>query len=322
MKNRAILPITAVICIALVLLAQTKANWLNKFRHNYFWQDPPSASPLNSSTAKSMAVQWLRSNFSRAERCILYDRPPRTGSTTISHALLSCLRHKRYGNAFTYPREVMVRAMLNITAKRRASVKGHLSMTLDDVNLIEDTCEKFFYVTSISSMTDRLFSQIKYGMFTGHGNQTIDLTALYTSLSKRSGEKMNAYELFLEMYPYSVNDTDVTEETRLQPHYIISKENLEHDTRELLDALGCQNISVESDNIHEIVVDSDTLPTAVADIEAEEDEYVEDANITDPFEALRANITSRMVHGDRRYRKLIERAQTQNKIGLELAKIF
>lgn len=196
-------------------------------------------------------------------------------------------------------------------------------MSIDDMKLIEDTCEMFFYVTSISSMTDRIFSQIKYGMFTGHGNQTIDLSAFYKSLSKRRAEKMNSYELFLEMYPYSVNDTEVSEQTRLQPHYIISKENLENETRSLLDALGCQNISVESDNIHEIVVDSEVVPTADADIEAEEDEDVEDElSSTDPFEALRANITSRIVHGDRRYRKLTERAQIQNKIGLEFAKIF
>lgn len=172
-------------------------------------------------------------------------------------------------------------------------------------------------------MTDRLLSQIKYGMFTGHGNQTIDLSAFYRSLSKRSTEKMNAYESFLEMYPYSVNDTEVTEQTRLQPHYIISKENFESETRSLLDALGCQNIIVESDNIHEIVVDSDVLPTADADIEAKEDEEVDDLlSSADPFEALRANISSRILHGDRRHRELTERAQTQNKIGLEFVKIF
>lgn len=240
--------------------------------------------------------------FTPAERCILYDRPPRTGSTTISAALNICLKYKQYSGLLSTPRhgrENVIIDMLKQKEPYRTSVRSHLVLSRRDVSDIEQTCREFLYISSTSSMATRLLSQVKYGMFEGHGNQTVTAKDLINSVNRRPEESIQEQEAFLESYPYSVNE-DIDEEDRLNPHFIVRQEFLEEDISALLRALRCENVTLNSDNIHSVV---NTTPN-------------ETEPVAKVFRDLRGNITLNMQMNDHRYRTMVQQAQSQNIRGL------
>lgn len=184
------------------------------------------------------------------ERCIIYDRPPRTGSTTIGSSLRKCLAPKGYaqgrGGA---ERGMFVRNMLETDSRLGAVLTRHMYMKQDDVDMIRAQCQKVLYVTSTARMKDRLWSAAKYKLRGGNGNVTV------------SGEKMRAKVVanlkkdtrnvaFLESYPWlGEGEKEMLVADKLEVDYVVRKERMAEDLGRLLQAFGCGG-KFESENMH------------------------------------------------------------------------
>lgn len=231
-------------------------------------------------------------------RCFLYDRPPRTGSTTISTALMDCLRASDFAIASASRREdrpLVISRMLAARRPNRAAVRAHLAVSSRDVDAIRHGCDSFFYVTSCSPMWRRLASWMKYSLGDGHGNRTVQLEGVVSALQSRN---FSDNERFLEAYPFT--EESFEERHRLLPDYVIRSHALLNDTIELLSALGCRNFPT-SENVHVLQsVDTDLLERKLEDV---------GRNMS-------------LVFSDRRYKQLLQRAEQNNHRGLDLARQF
>lgn len=253
--------------------------------------------------------------YSKATHCILYDRPPRTASSTISKALVQCMRQKQYKRAPSFSenrsrRPSVIRAMLSLASTTKASITAHITISSNDINNIQNTCEKFLYISSCAPMHKRIISQIKYGLNANeHGNSTIVIKELLKAVQRRSDEKIEEQEQFLEMYPFSDNEKEKYK--TFQPDYVIRQSNLIHDLRILLDALGCEHVSVENENVHEV---------EVAGIGKRTERQIAVEN--EIKMVMRERIESLMTMDDRRFENMLKIVYEQNDIGLLKAKLF
>ena len=225
--------------------------------------------------------------------CVFYDRPPRTGSTTIADALETCLISKGYELTKAVNRSMrseVVSRMVESEEMRIGAVKGHLKMVLEDVTALRRKCDRLLYITSVRPMRERLASSVKYGLFKGHGNKTIKSDAFETALD--GAISLEKQEVYLEHYPY-IRDPVPSLKQRLRPSYIIRPEELMHDTVRLLRSLSCSN-TPSVDNVHPVKAKSGQDPSSKIELRL----------------------------GDALYRHLYAAAAKQNERGLKLATNF
>lgn len=197
----------------------------------------------------------IRQRYEGPTRCFIYDRPPRTGSSTISDALETCLRGKDYVLAYARTqeeRQFVVSHMLQFRRTTRGAVHSHVYMNQNDTTFIRQVCDIVLYVTSTNPMIRRIVSQVKYSLFEGHGNASVSTSDVISALQTRDFTK---YEEFLERYPYVYQEVNVR--NQLIPDYIIRATQLEYDLTRLLRALRCRD-KLESQNVHSLGSNSAT----------------------------------------------------------------
>lgn len=194
-------------------------------------------------------------------RCIIYDRPPRTGSTTVGNALKSCLQSRRWSVAGDIARPLRDRAITSAFAGMKndyAVVWGHIWMNGRDLETIRRRCDTAFFMTSATRMDDRLWSAAKIMSTTAkNGNLTIGSSerALAFQWLEDFGP---GYVPYLDAYPF-INVTgpqlmgshgDVTEvpaqwqEARVEEgfryDFVFRRQSLREDVLAVLTAMGCK----------------------------------------------------------------------------------
>ncbi len=240
-------------------------------------------------------------------RCVIYDRPFRTGSTTIDVTLGICLDYKGYANVrplLGENRTNGITYMLGFNELNRSSVRPHIFMNRKDHDRIINGCDCLLYVTSTARMVDRVISRFKYNLIEGHGNSTYNLRKLNKKVKrhlKGRRYRIHADEEEYTNYPYVKEK--VSEYERIVPQYVIRKEYLTEDLTALLNALNCEGLPIFSDNIHS------TLSTKTQNYEA-------------VIGKLRTAISKVLRTNDYRFQKLSKLSETRNKFGLQAAAYF
>lgn len=184
--------------------------------------------------------------FSSPTWCVFYDKPPRTGSTTIGNALTHCLEQKGYTSLdkpiSSFGRDEVVIKMLSKPGRKKSAVVKHMRISNEDVIRLQHGCNHILYLTSCRAMKERIASKAKYSMTRRHGNFTISPELFSKVLKKALNDE--ATESYLESYPFTGNLT-------MEPDYIIRAESLKEDLDILLRALGCSSI-YPSANVHTV----------------------------------------------------------------------
>lgn len=183
-------------------------------------------------------------------RCVIYDRPPRTGSTVISNALELCLLSKSYAlhHASKRPeRKLVISKMLSDPGSKLAAVKSHMNIAASDIDGLKKRCHVYLYVTSTNAMPNRLLSALKYSVFKGHGNRTVSAAELEQAMEYFNPPRLKN---FLEFYPCKKRGCIARNE--FLPHYTIRTETMLADLIRLLNALRCNPAIIAVDNIHDV----------------------------------------------------------------------
>lgn len=216
-------------------------------------------------------------------KCFLYDRPMRTGSSTVIMALVKCFRAKHWSIArhiIGNDRGQTVPINLDVPSKRYAFTHGHMWLGEDDVRLLHSRCDAFVYVSSCAPLWQQLWSAAK--MLSNarlNANTTLDERKTERAFDwLRDVNRTKSYMDMYEFYPFiRLTEPMVLPEgvkrfpdlpphferapitTRFVPDFVIRKNNLSDDLPRLLNALSCpQNFT--SKNIHETeLVDNDIM---------------------------------------------------------------
>lgn len=200
-------------------------------------------------------------------RCVLYDRPPRTGSTTISSALRRCLRSKNFsetpklrGMPQGQRRAMYIQHMLNNVKRSRAMLTRHVYISQRDIDKLVSRCTYLLYITSCAPLKSRLQSAMKHMIAGGHGNVTINGSlgvAHHEDVTIPPGSLRSRYELV--NYPYLSADHQGQRIARpLSPNYVIRRTHLQSDLAHLLTALGCRP-SFTSENVHDSAEENEQM---------------------------------------------------------------
>ena len=261
-----------------------------------------------NTTNKIKAIQNRKCSKSD-RRCLVYDRPPRTGSTTIEETLGKCMHHKGYKGAqwlHSGNRTMGILEMLSFNYLNRSSVRPHIYMTHQDHKRIISGCDCLFYITSIAPMEERLISRYKYGLREGHGNSTFKLRKLNRKVnrhlsSQKYRDQLLAEEQRYHLYPY-INGK-VNENERIVPQYVIRKKHLKDDLRLLLNALNCQDTPITSNNVHRSSSGSSKFNEST-------------------MQRLKNAISRLLRTKDYRFKKLAELSETRNSLGLKVAENY
>lgn len=260
--------------------------------------------------------------------CLIYDKAPRTGSSTILHTLRQCWKSSKF--RFRRPRRVLeghtfAEECVNDIHHERIVIGGnHFYMGNHDIELIAKECKHIFYVTSTRKMKERLLSKAKYDASSGKiaANSTLngeDWKKVQHRLSRYKDE-YETVEKNLERYPF------VSPRWAITPDYVIRSDSLFADLGLLLHAFGC-NTTIRSQNIH-----------TVSDIEKDEGEEEEEGPEKDDADEVvemvkEENNTSNglhdktkeeltrlkeihLVYNDRRHERMLRHASLQNRYGL------
>lgn len=194
--------------------------------------------------------------------CVVYDRPPRTGSTTISNKMRMCLTGKGFEQPKApmskYVRDLMVQRMLELDGPLVGMLSKHMYLSMGDVAAIRAKCAKFLYISSCRPVRERLWSTAKDIWASKGGNKSVieggqREHAIERYLTNKRDER------FLEHYPYLyMNGTPlgVPVEKRIVPDYVIRNGRMQHDLGELMRAFGCSS-KMESRNMHEVEGEED-----------------------------------------------------------------
>lgn len=251
-----------------------------------------------------------------AARCIVYDRPPRTGSTTIASALRLCLRKRGYQSLDPGPPRTwydIMHRFVNLDSPIRASVGSHIHVTVDEMNQLQNVCSPLLYISSARPVAERILSAVKYESFPGHGKRDILLSVASDALNKTSDDELQKREYSLENYPYLRQppvryhpSNRVHEDQRMEPHYVIRDTHFISDLEALLDALGCERVDNLHANEHPIVDVRSSDVTLSTNLQASQYLLQKIKKIT------RLN--------DYRYYRLLEVADRHNIDGLRLAR--
>lgn len=204
----------------------------------------------------SLEQQSLSNSLSASSShtCVIYDRPPRTASTTIGNALEKCLGPLGYEQPEWHSfdgRSLLVHNMLHLPFERVALLSRHFYMNLTSVQELRAGCSSLFYITSTAPMKERLWSLVKYRQIANHGSASLNETQLLAAIQDLRKETvqievLNAYP-YLEAHETPTNRSEIDPIT---PDYVIRKKNLNEDLSKLLRAFGCES-RFASDNVHQ-----------------------------------------------------------------------
>lgn len=254
--------------------------------------------------------------------CVMYDKTPRTGSSTILNALRKCW--KSHGYSFAIPRRrysndsmSLVDDCLAIDRPRIAIGGSHFTMRTADIRAIAHQCKHLFYVTSTREMKNRLMSKAKYRV---SGARTYKNTTVeerqWGKVMKIIQKEKDAVELKLEKYPFK------TWKLGIIPDYVINSNSLMSDISQLLDAFQCE-IPIYTTNVHAYLGN---------ETKENEEELVVQGNFTQSVDKNGLNKTTleeqyildqlHLNYGDRRHKNMLRYARKHNLKGLSKAWLF
>lgn len=252
----------------------------------------------------------------KATRCVVYDRPPRTGSTTMASALRPCFIAKGYQMLPPGPPRTWYTYMqrfLEMNAPRRAAVGSHMFVTATEMQQLRQVCPTLLYISSTRPVAERVLSVIKYESFSGHGKRNITSSVISKILKDIPEEDLQKREYSLENYPYLrmqpqryLPENKVLEHDRMEPDYVVRDTHFQQDLEAILDALGCPHPAESHANEHTVVR------------QRGDDGLVKAHNKA--ADRLLARVKRVMILGDFRYNQLLEIAERRNPIGLQLAR--
>lgn len=209
----------------------------------------------STASAGDGGADSMQQNVQRVSRsCFVYDRPPRTGSTTVARALKACMSKRGYRQPRAESRWVrteLVGRMLGLSGGKVGLLSNHMYMSAGDVERMKRECGKLLYVSSCKRMRERLWSAAKYRFSEGIGNFSLKEEMKVEAVGMVWRDRRT--EMFLEGYPYLGVDEkkiEVAEEGKLVPDYVVRAERMEEDLGRLLEALKCEG-TFQSRNVHE-----------------------------------------------------------------------
>lgn len=271
-----------ILIAATLFLVTVSSNDLNCLFPSPF----PNAGSWSSSSSYSR--RYLRQPHDtapnvpilRKPRCIVYDRPPRTGSTTVASVLAQCFRkHRFYVPKFPSRRirHLHVPLVLSRLDHDFAFVAHHFWLSDTDITLLESRCRQTFFMTSAAPIHERIWSAAKVMSTTSrNGNFSVGETERRAALQWLA-EHGPSYAPYLEAYPFIdllgpqlVGPTDHGAVTELpnswapgliprdfQYDFVVRKPSLQDDLAQILDALNCssaytvKNVHVDSDDLQD-----------------------------------------------------------------------
>lgn len=230
-------------------------------------------------------------------KCLIYDKPPRTASSTISRSLRTCWTSQNYSifhSTYDTPFNATLSEMLNTTSDRIGISGVHFGMLPDQIEALYHECESVMYITSTRSMGPRIASAAKYKV--SQARVYLNTTLNHTQMEEAwniSVEIINEeqVERRLENYPFDGRE--------IQPDFVVRNDHLQSDLADLLSAFNC-SVSVRSKNLH------------VYESEEESDDEIPQFD----FKKLSIKL------GDARHKKLVTLAKHHNQQGLERARFF
>lgn len=250
--------------------------------------------------------------------CLVYDKPYRTGSTTIERSLCDCWKLKFNAT----DQELMspvdrIPLMMNKSDRNVMRCIGHVTITDAQILHMRSDCAKLFYLTSIRPMQQRMASYGKNDAIYGqiYTNMTLSRDQLRNAVlwARKSGRME---EFRYELYPYNEKAT-----LKIVPDYVIRHESFDDDLLRLLHAFDCPQV-VQSTNIHSLEVDGAIPENAKPGRTRERSMTNETTNIDNmTFEQLKEQLENIPLHfGDQQHEQMQEIAKSSNVDGLSKAK--
>lgn len=262
-------------------------------------------------------------------RCIIYDRPPRTGSTTVYKYLDRCLAGRGYGSSLRTYRGVHDHALLDYFNKhisssstsssfvnnntkpitKKSLITRHLAvLPASSLQTTLSHCTLLLYITSTRPIRERLLSKLKYelpdhtrpGKIIAEKRRKVDAVSLHKSMRDRLAHNMSSLfpaEMYYEAFP-AVSPPSMANSVAplFVPDYVIRSNRFMSDFKALLDALRCPT-KFQGANVHR----------------------VENVSFDDQQLFLDA---VPVAYGDARYRALAKLAGSANERGLRKAALY
>lgn len=260
-----------------------------------FWESHPDTSTNNSNPIRDI--------------CLFYDRPPRTGSSTISLALHQCWVDTLHAKTrLDIPASLMeqlrndsingIDHFLTLRAPVVAHHAWHCHVYDHHIAHIKKSCRQLFYVSSTRDKKSRILSVIKH-ILSGNNrlaNGTISLERLRLEKDFIMSEILKKNQTTESIYPFKGT-------LRLSPDYIVRTEHLQTDLAQLLSHFGCST-NYTSMNVHHMS-------------EASEADSTYDDTISQEIQnTLDAVFVNEM---DLFHQRLTNLAEVKNELGLEKA---
>lgn len=224
-----------------------------------------SSSKLGHQSQPADSLQ-PETGYSRHAWCLLYDKAPRTGSTTVARSLANCwksipnihvtTRKGKFNSAVPTLLETPYRHVV-------ALVGSHFSISISDIGALHSKCEHVLYVTSTRAMPERLWSEAKYVVSKTdirHNSSLAadDLPLVWSTLF----ERLHQSEPYFESYPFETSyQKSETSSRDLIPSYVIRTEQMYDDLSLLLKAFQCSDDNIQVTNMHTIELDKNENTT-------------------------------------------------------------
>lgn len=181
------------------------------------------------------------------ELCLIYDKPKRTGSTTIARALHACWskHHHFEPTKVSKNPNVATEQMLKLNQSIVAHSLHHIVFSDDDCKEIETQCRQVFHVTSTRRMNARILSYakvtaLKYKKGRNYTIGSDDLKYVLKSIITDGHIIERRYE------------KGVYEGVRRIPmHYVIRNDDLQDDLEVLLRTFACAPV-IKRVNTHSL----------------------------------------------------------------------
>lgn len=197
----------------------------------------------------------------RHDLCLIYDRPERTGSTTISHSLYPCW-HEKFGvRHYDGPNSAGRAAIKMLDSNQSVVAHGlrHIYFSDRDCLSIYHNCKQIFHVTSTRPMSARLASFAKvFALQNDYGRNF----SVSTSHSRKAARLLTKVGRCLE---HTYERGVYRGKRKIKVDYVVRHQLLNDDLSALLRAFDCKPF-IEAKNIHN--VKSSTADVSQLDISA------------------------------------------------------
>lgn len=210
---------------------------------------------ISSTTIESSSSNINSPPNNNSVSCIIYDRPPRTGSTTVYKRLDVCLSQRGYGSSLQYyhgtRNHLLIDRLISKNSTRKSLTSRHFrSFSEKSVLKLFSHCERILYLTSTRPMRNRLLSKLKYHTPLSDSNIVSESSivpiqnfekVLNEQIGQNSSELRDAEKEY-ENYPGPGSSL-------IYPDFVIRSHMFESDFESMLNALNC-SAEFKSANVH------------------------------------------------------------------------